>query len=122
MRPTSRALKLWTNAGVLLASVVTTETPGSGGWFQMMLPTPVHVNAGAGITVAYDVQTSDQYPYDGAAQPVSETTALAVGGGSYSGAALSARSRPRPASANHFADLLFRPPGLVWPIALKGAP
>jgi Domain of unknown function (DUF4082)/Collagen triple helix repeat (20 copies) len=115
---TSRSLKLWTAAGVQLASLVTTEAPGVGGWLEFALGTPVTVAAGATVVAAFTTGASDQTAYDAAA-PVSATPELSIGQACYvEGSAGNFPNTTR--VSNHFADIVYVPPGEVWPVALAG--
>lgn len=116
---TSRALNLWTTAGVLFGRVRTAETPGQAGWVEVSLPTPVHLNAGLSVVVAYTAASNDMYGYDSAGRP-SETTAFSTVQSHYDPG-----QDVYPGSVRvgqEFADMRFIPPGEVWPVALKGAP
>ena len=116
----SRSLKLWTAAGVQLASLTTAETAGVGGWLEYTLPTPISVAAGATVVVAFTTAASDQTAYN-ATGPTSATPELSIGQACYiAGSAGLFPDQTR--VSNHYADILFTPPGLVWPVALKGAP
>jgi hypothetical protein len=112
----TRALKLWTTAGVLLGSVQTTETAGLAGWIEVALPTPVALSGGQAVVVSYDSVAADSYPFDSATLP-SDTANLVLSGSHY-GTPGGYPSNFR--VGTEFADMKFIPPGEVWPIALRG--
>jgi Domain of unknown function (DUF4082) len=116
---TSRLIRLWDDAGALLASATTTGESGVG-WHTATFATPVAVTAGAYYRAGYGTAINTRYVHT-SGNPVSASPNFANITGKYSGG-----QGVFPASDNAqnvFMDVIYQPAGPpVWPVALKSVP
>ena len=116
---TSRAVKLWSDTGTLLAEGATSDEPLSAGWITVPLATPVLLAANDIVRVAYDLPPNDYYTF-GSPPPGGGMLAL-LHGCAVEGPPLG--RFPDQESGDLWADIAFEAADApVWPVALYGFP
>ena len=119
---TTRRLRLYTGAGVLVAtSNPTTEVTGTGGWTTAVFPSPVLVTANQIYSTVFDKVAADAIFYYGSVTTLVDPTAVTFMGGRFGN--LTEFPGSPAAGSNYYVDVIWQKTATGrWPLSIPGGP